>query len=69
MTGRHNERVVKLAHALAPHQARYDRLDDAYRRRQALMISLAQIDEEIRLLTVELYDGMTVQVIRSEISR
>lgn len=65
----HDERIVALATALAPHQAKYDQLDHAYRVRQVLAEELRKIDETIRLLTVDLYDGMTVQVIQAEIGK
>lgn len=60
-------RLMQLAGALAPHQAKFSAIDDLYRRRAVLATSLMQIDDEIRQRMVDLYDGMTVQVIRSEI--
>jgi len=69
MTDKHERRIVALAAALAPHQQKYDSLDELYKYRQTLHEALLAVDEQIRVRMVDLYDGMTIQVIQAEMNR
>ncbi len=64
-------RMEELAGRLAPHQARFDRLTEANRRRielemlmAALQAELSAQNEEIRRQTVALHDEAMVELIR-----
>lgn len=58
---------------IAPHQARYDRIRLLVRRRDELIVTMANagrdlvhINRELDRLTTDLYDGAVADVIRSK---